>query len=945
MTPERWQKINEVFQSVLDLEPDKQKAFLEKACAEDESLRHQVETLLAANDEAGTFIGGNAAEDAGDLLDGNLHRSLTGENIGHYEIVSLLGSGGMGKVYLANDSKLNRPIAIKTIPVSYAPESDFVKRFITEAKAAANLNHANVATVYSVEQTDEDQFFITMEYVEGEPLGKLIPPGGLDQRTFLDWFTAIADALSHAHEKGIVHRDIKPNNIMITPAGTPKLLDFGLARMERSNAQGSASTLELTKTGQILGTPAYMSPEQAEGKQIDHRSDIFSFGVVMYMALTGVRPFNGDSYASVVSELMTKEPAPVSDLKPEAPYLLSRLIMKCLSKDPRYRYQSMREVRLMLSETRSALDSGASLSKPDNISYRGDRGVSLIVLYSLLGAVILLGALSGWYFLSRSSAAAPEVTKFQFTPDSSLNLNVTSSRLSPDGKSLVIPKFGNDGVRFYVRSLSSFETKPIAGTEGGNLAFFSPDSKWIAFSTKTEGLRKVSLEGGNPVTICDSCTGIRGGYWGEDNNIYSSTGKGIFAVSADGGTPRFLTEVDKSKGETEHYDPKLLPGGKALIFTAALNGTTRIGVFTIADSSSKYIEEAGQAVSPNYVDTGHIAFARGSQLMAIPFDLNSLTATGKPVLVQPGLFGMFPNVNVSENGTLLYLPSISRTNNQLVWVDRNGRETPAFEKKGDFSSPRISPDGTRVAVSFGEDIWVYDLKTKIGTRITDDGKNEIPMWSEDGESVIYSTEKDNSFAVYRKRADGTGEAEKLAENQYRIIPYSHHPTEKIISLTKADAQGNTDIVTRSLESGKTEAVVATKFREDTPRFSPDGRWLAYFSMDTGVPQIYALSLDAGRRKVPVTSDGGMFPVWSPAGKELFYRSANKFYSVTTDGSGVFNSADKKLLFEGKYLTSFDISPDGEKFLMVRDEYGTLPKTVNVVVNWSEELTRVLNSQN
>ena len=364
MTPEKWQKINEIFESVVDLDIDKKKSFIEKACGDDESLIREVESLLEANDQAGTFIGGNAAEDVGHLLRDKKAPVLTGESLGHYEIVSILGSGGMGNVYLAKDSKLDRSIAVKTLPDSFSRESNYVRRFRTEAKAAATLNHANVATIYSVEETDDNHLFITMEYVEGKPLSQMIPQNGLSQRTFLEWFIAITDALSHAHDKGVVHRDIKPNNIMITPKGAPKILDFGLAQLDKAKFSENDTTLNLTKTGQVIGTPAYMSPEQAEGKQSDHRSDIVRLGVLMYEAITGEKPFKGDNYASIVSQLMTKEPRNIAEIKPDVPYLLTRVIMKCLSKDPRYRYQSMSEIRVILREIDSAIDSGPSLSKP-----------------------------------------------------------------------------------------------------------------------------------------------------------------------------------------------------------------------------------------------------------------------------------------------------------------------------------------------------------------------------------------------------------------------------------------------------------------------------------------------------------------------------------------------------------------------------------------------------
>ncbi len=946
MTPERWQKINEVFQSAVDLKPDEQDAFLKEVCGDDESLRQQVKTLLAANDEAGNFINENAAKDAAHLLTLKSSPDLLGDKLCHYEIISVLGSGGMGKVYLARDSKLNRSVAVKTLPYSFSKESDYVKRFQTEAKAAANLNHPNVATVYSVEETDDHQTFITMEYIEGKPLNEMIPTGGLDVRTFLEWFIAITDALGHAHEKGIVHRDIKPGNIMITPSGIPKILDFGLARIDKAKISEHHSTLSLTKTGQILGTPTYMSPEQAKGKDADHRTDIFSLGVVMYEAVTGEKPFKGDNYASIVSNLLSREPKNISDLKPDVPFLLSRLIMKCLNKEPHFRYQSMDEVRVILREINSAIASGASLSKPEPfISTRSEK-ISTFFLYGLIGLLSLVSIFALWQWLSTDQAGEKGVAKFIIGHPQSSGLGVMNSKISPDGKNLLFQSYRNSGVRFYLRALDSFEAKPIAGTEGGHIGFFSPDGKWIAFTTISDNIKKVSIEGGSPVTVCESCPSDRTGFWGADNNIYFSSSKGLLRVSADGGgKPEQLTTINKEKGESEHYYPQLLPGGKNVLFTVGGSDGSKTGVLSLLDKKWNYIEEMGESGSGKYVSTGHIIFARGRQLMALAFDPETLEAADKPTLIQPDLFEMAPNIQISENGTLIYLAAISRTENQIVAVDRNGNVTPVLDRKGDFASPKYSPDGTRLTVTYNDDIWVYDIKTGTGNRITDEGKSEIPIWSLDGGSVIYATRDDDQYIIYEKNSDGTGEAREIYKSDKRVSPYSIHPTENVLALSVLNHQGNSGIIAKSLNDGTTKDVVSTRFREDTPRFSPDGKWLLYFSMDTGRPQIYARPWGREGEKIPVTKEGGMFPVWSPDGRELFYRNAGKIYLLSVNASQNFEVLSKTLLFEGKYLTSFDVSPDGQNLLMVKDEHGTLPTVVNVVLNWTEELKQKMNTSN
>ena len=843
MTPERWQKINEVFQSVVELETEDRRAYLDRACDGDESLRGQVETLLAANEDAGTFMAGNAAEDVGHLLEDD-SRTLSGQSLGHYDIISELGSGGMGRVYLAHDSKLNRPIAVKTLPVSFSGKEDYVKRFQTEAKAAATLNHPNIATVFSVEETDEHNLFITMEYVEGKSLNRMIPSGGLDLRTFLEWFISIADALAHAHAKGIVHRDIKPGNIMITQAGNPKILDFGLARIDKTTELHEDSTL--TKPGQVLGTPAYMSPEQAEGKQTDYRTDIFSLGVLMYECITGRKPFTGDNYASVVSALLTKDPQNIAEIKPDVPYLLSRLIMKCLRKESRYRYQSMDEVRVILTEIESAFGSGASLASSGTYPLSKPSGVSPNLLYAAFGVIALLALFAGWTWFSRSTNDDKLVQRFSIHSERPTNISVLDAKISPDGKNLILNDSSSREDHLYIRSLDSFEIRLLEGTDDHEVPFFSPDGTWVGYTTRSDKIKKIPIEGGTPVTICEACPSIRSGHWGDDGWIYYSSNKGLQRVSSDGGKPEELTQVDSEKGENNHYMPQLLPDRETVLFSIGRSDHPKLAILSLADNKWSYIEEAGKAWFGKYVSTGHIIFARGKQLMVLPFDLGTRNVTGKATFALPDLFAMAPNIEISENGTLIYLPTISRTDNQVVWVDRFGNATPAIEEKGDFNAPRLSPDGSRIAVERDDDIWVYELRTGGKIRITSDGKNEIPIWSRDGKWIYYGSEKDTVFAVHRKSANGTGEAEEITSGKYRLRPYSISP-DNVLTVAANNKEGIV-IEALTLEDKKRRVIIGTKYREDTPRFSPDGKWLAYFFDGNGEPADLCASLERFRTK-------------------------------------------------------------------------------------------------
>jgi serine/threonine-protein kinase len=943
MTPERWQKINEVFQSVVELESGEQQAFLEKACAEDDSLRQQVETLLAANAEAGTFIAGNAAKDVAHLLQNRNETTLSGQNLRHYEIVSILGTGGMGKVYLARDSKLNRSVAVKTLPDLFSTQPNFVKRFQTEAKAAATLNHPNVATIYSVEETDDNKFFITMEYVEGKPLNSMIPAGGLDLRTFLEWFISLADALTHAHEKGIVHRDIKPSNIMITPAGVPKILDFGLARIDNSKVSGDDSTLHLTKTGQVLGTPAYMSPEQAKGEQADHRSDIFSLGVVMYEAITGERPFKGDNYASIVSELMTKEPPTVEQIKPDIPYLLSRLIMKCLNKEPRYRYQSMNEVLVLLRETRSAIESGASLSRPAPALLSRSNTFSRGLLFGAIALLTLLSGFAVWQWFRSNASEKSSVIRFSVSPPPGTELSIFEAKITPDGKNIIFPSRQQGIEPLFIRPLDKFEARPLEGTDGGKFPFLSPDGKWLGFTSRTKGIKKIPIEGGVALTICDTCEMTLGGSWSENDTIVFADNTGLYKVSADGGTPEKLTTINKENDERSHNTPQILPDGKNVLFTIDTNDKSKPAIVSLEKKEIRYLKDIGEAWKAKYLPTGHLIFARDKQLMAMAFDLQTLEITGQPIPIIGDIYSFSPNFQITDNGTLVYLPVIKMTDNFLTLIDRNGEGKPAIDKKGDFSSPRISPDGKRIAAKLDDDIWVYEIESGRGIRITSEGKSVIPLWSLDGRSIIYSTENESSWAVYKKNADGTGEAEMLTSGDKQYHAYSIHPTENLLALTTFTSTGNTDIVTINLADKVQKAIIASPFKEDTPRFSPDGKWIAFHSMETGKSQIYVQPWGEEGTRVPLTKDGGMFPVWTKNGKEIIYRRGNKFFSSEIQTAPEFKVISERMLFEGNYLTSYDVSPDGEKFLMVKNEHGIFPKHLNVVVNWMEEFKQILSS--
>jgi Tol biopolymer transport system component/predicted Ser/Thr protein kinase len=946
MTPERWEQIGRLYHAALELKSDQRAAFLDQACAGDQALRREVESLIAADEQAGDFIAAPALKDAAGLVTVEETALLKEQSLGHYQILSPLGSGGMGEVYLAKDSRLGREVALKTLPPVFASDANRLQRFQTEAKAAATLNHPNIATIYSVEEIN-GRHFITMEYVAGQPLDGLLPKAGLALEAFLEWFLPLADALAHAHEKGIIHRDIKPGNIMVTPHGVPKILDFGLARIDRTVAEitGESQTPRLTQEGQVLGTPAYMSPEQAEGKPVDHRSDIFSFGVVMYEALTGQRPFKGNSYASIVSELLKEEPPAVSELKPRTPFLLARLIQQCLRKDCRHRYQTMREVRTLLAEAQAEAEAGMVIA-PSGAAVAGKPViVSRPLLIGLMIVAALLAGLAIWSLLLSGQPEAKPITRFALSPPPGQQSSLSEAQLSPDGKHLVFASRRGGLTQLFLRPLDQFEARPIPGTDDARRPFFSPDGEWIGFFTGEDKLRKVPVAGGAPLTICDGCETAFETHWGVDDTIIVADTKGLYRIAAGGGKPERLTSVDEAKGEKTHRAPQLLPGGRGALFTVETTKGSRLAALSLATRQWRELAEAGEAAYGQYLATGHVVFARSKQLLAAPFDPAQLVITGPAVTVLDGVFAPSPNFRVAGNGTLVYLPDTAMQNNALVWVDRQGQATPLLENRANYRSPRLSPDGRRVAVQVDSEIWIYEVETGRGLRLTFEGDNQSPIWTPDGQRVVFASNRNGVWHLYQRAADLSSEAEKLISSEYRHLPYSWHPAGQLLALAAIYSTSNSDVLMWSAQNNKTAAFVSSPFIEDTPRFSPDGRWLAYFSIESGKVEVYVQPHPGPGGKVPISRGGGMFPVWSRDGRELFYRQGSRLYAVTVKTAPGFTAGAPRALFEGRYLTSYDVAPDGQRFVMVRNEQGSLPSQVYVVLNWTEELKRLMPAGN
>jgi len=885
---------------------------------------------------------------------------MIGKTLSHYKVIEKIGQGGMGEVYRAEDTNLSREVAIKVLPEQFTQDPQRLARFEREAKLLASLNHPNIAAIYGLEEADGVRF-LALELVPGETLQERVAKGPLPVEEALEVCRQIAEGMEAAHEQGVIHRDLKPANVKVTPEGKVKILDFGLAKAFEAEppltdiSQSPTLTEEMTRAGVILGTAAYMSPEQAKGKPVDKRADVFAFGAVLYELLTGKRAFEGETITETIAKVLESEPK--WELLPEnTPWNVRNLLRRCLTKDPHDRLDGIAnvriEIKLALEEPAAELPTGAA-SAAQPARQRWVMTVGLVVL------ALAVGGMATWFFIQPSSPEQP-LNRFvtRLSPPVVLRTGLSNAlAISPDGRHFVYRGVGEGGNRLYLRSLDDFVDKPIPGTESvSGTPFFSPDGKSIGFFANNK-LKKMSLAGGSPITLCDALSGGRSGDWFANTIVFGATlpsGQGLYQVSADGGEPEMLATVNLDEGEEVYGFPEFLPDGKDFLFTIGSSSGYQTALLSLETGEQKLLlENARQA---RYLSTGHLGYGQGAtgNLMAAPFDLDVLEVTGDSVPVVQGVRQSTPgsvDYAISDNGTLVYVPSTSTggLNRTLVWVDRQGLATPLIEDRQAYGRPRLSPDGQRVAVGVqsgaNQDIWIYDIGRGTRMRLTVEGNNTSPVWTPDGTRVTFSSNRDGPQNLYWKPADGSGQAELLLNmnSLNTLIPTSWSPDGDTLAFY--DTSGARDIWALPLE-GDASSFVATAFNERSPMFSPDGRWLAYVSNESGRDEVYVQPYPGPGGKWPISTEGGTELRWSADGRELFYRLGDKMMVVEVQSEPAFTSGRPQLVFEGPYLTdlfatsNYDISPDGQRFLMIKEEEGQQDQ-INVVLNWFEELKRLV----
>ena len=1030
------ERVTAVFEAAVLLEPAERLSFVREACADDLALRREVESMLADVDQP-VMIDRPVDEAIADLM-GNDTPVVDGAQFGPYRMESLLGAGGMGAVYRATDTVLGRQVAIKILPADVATDPEWVARFRREAQALAALNHPNVGAIYGFEALDGragSAFGLVLELVEGATLAEKLTAGPLPVKEALAIAQQVAEALDAAHLRGIVHRDLKPGNIKVRDDGTVKVLDFGLATVtpsENADERGvdvarrdsSASpmiTPAITTTGIILGTAAYMSPEQAKGNPVTRTTDIWALGCVLYEMLTGTVPFKGESTTETLALIVRGEPA--FHLLPSiTPQQVRTLLRHCLEKEQRRRWPDAGSLRIAIEDARTAstdVGTPAALTRPLN-------GRRTIVSAFVVVAAAALSALGAWRMARQEPPRAVARVLIGVSPASQIarTLEVPNARpfrsaiaLSLDGQSLAfigaLPEGAKDTSRppaasvstartrvrqLYLRRMDQLQATPVAGTEWAESPFFSPDGQWVGFwqpasdTLQSGELKKLPLAGGPIVTICR--TALPAGFsWGPNGRIIFANhgGGGLWQVTDAGGTPEALTTPDSARGELSHRLPHVLPDGRSMLFTIQRSpggwDDTQVAIRSFVTGEQQLLVEG--AADARYVTSGHVVYARMGTLLAQPFDATRLEITGKPVGV---IDGVMHDVNspftignsgaaqfsVASNGTLAYLPGGAAPEGEYipVWVDRSGVDTEVgIPSRSVGGRPRLSPDGRRIAFPVLEGIGIFDLARQSFQILTSSawgapairGAPELRFveWHPDGERVTF-TGVDGD--LYWMRADGGGEAERLAANDANArsaprvqVPTSWSADGRTLIFTQrlgSTASVNRDIWTLTLGDTAPAArpVLVSAADEASAELSPDGRYLAYQSNQSGRSEVYVQPFPGSGRRELLSTDGGAQPVWAPDGRELYYRASGpgpmmRMMAVDVTLGKVFTAGRPRVLWEamrarypgGTGGRTYDVSPDGRRFLMLQQRNSApQPPVTHVVLvqNWLEELKRL-----
>jgi serine/threonine protein kinase len=899
-----------------------------------------------------------------------------GTKLGPYEIIGSLGAGGMGEVYRARDTKLGRDVALKVLPDLFVHDAERLARFRREAHVLASLNHPNIATIYGLEES-AGTLALAMELVEGSTLAERLAQGsglktqGLPLDEALPIAKQIADALDAAHDKGIIHRDLKPANIKLRPDGTVKVLDFGLAKaLDPTSQAGDASYLansptmsaDGTRAGVILGTAAYMSPEQARGKPVDKRADIWAFGCVVYEMLTGSMPFTGETITDILGAIVKSDPD-WNALPDSTPAAIRTLLRRCLHKEREKRLRDVADARMEIDDALSTPTPRPATQAPAVVSTRLARRERL----AWVGAVVVIALVAGVVvtrFLRRP-AADEGLVRFAIPPPENASFNnvgalgtVPSPALSPDGRRLAFVAVGPNGTTsLWVRALDSLAAQLLPGTENASLPFWSPDGRSLGFFADRR-VKKIDLSGGTPQTLADASGPFNsGGTWNRDNTIVFSpnTSSPLYRVPAGGGPAVPATTLDAAQQESAHLWPRFLPDGRHFLYLVRSAKPDRAGIF-VGSLDASLSNRLVAANSPAIYASGYLLFVAGTDLMAQPFDATTLTTSGTPVRVADRLqvnqaLAAYSGFTASDVNTMAYrtggLPLA-----ELIWFDRTGRPVGQLGRPASYGVLALSPDGTRVAVNLNveggnNDVWVLDVARATPQRLTSNRASLIPVWSPDGDRVVYRFDGDGPGDLYEMRASGLASGDVLFKSNTFKNPTDWSSDGRFVAFETASPKTNTDVWILPMANGRTPfAFLQSEFNEYQGRISPDGRWIAYVSDENGPPEVYVQSFPKPGGKWQISTAGGADPRWRRDGRELFFISADrKLMAVDIQADATFRSGLPHALFDVKVSglvdlrTHYGVAADGKRFLVQQVTESTAASPITVVLNWTAALTK------
>ena len=981
---ERWQEIERIYHAARELDGSERATFLAKACAGDAVLRSQVELMLAQAERAADFLETPAIEVAAEVIAKERQwphppkATLEIERmIAHYQLAGKIGEGGMGKVYRARDTKLHRDVALKVLPEAMARDAQRMARFEREARMLASLNHPNIAAIHGIEESNGVRALV-MELVEGETLeakingeGSALPrePKGLHCQDALPIARQIAEALEYAHERGVIHRDLKPANIKITSEGAVKVLDFGLAKvLTPSDPSATGDTAEspglttiATMPGTLLGTAAYMSPEQAKGYRVDRRCDVWAFGCVLYEMLSGRKAFQGETISDVLAAVITKEPD-WALLPKSTPLPIQRLIYRCLQKDLRQRLQAIGDARVVIEETMAGVEAGDAIfgersttAIPEGRRPRVQRALPWAVGI-LIGAT--LAGLTVWRALNSPTPAlqaisasidAPAGSSFRFVGFES------GFALSPDGQRLAYIAANREGrTALWVRPLDSPIAQPLQGTEGAASPFWSPDSKFIGFFSGGQ-LKKVEASGGSPATICEASLfrGI-GGTWSQEGDILfgSWSDHPIYRVSEKGGTPVAVTQLDTARKERTHRWPYFLPDGRHFLYFGGdpyappESGINGIFAASLDSKQTKFLVQANSGAA---YASGYLLFLQGATLMAQRFDLQRLKLEGDAFPLAEGVLfndlfskGQF---SVSNNGLVAYASSSQGSGLKLELFDRSGKRLGAVPDKNAYCCVQFSPDGRKVAydaISGGKrDLWVYDFVRNTKIRLTFGIQNVgTSTWSPDGRHIIFSSNRDGLFGLYEKAADGSGAEETvLPPSEGAKFPWSWSQDGKYVSYLYFSPAAGAHLWILPLAGDRKPfrfSQSPLSLSETVGYFSPDGKWLAYQS-EAGQPEIYAAAFPGAESRYQISTNGGYGLKWGWDGKEIFYISLDNqlvAVPVTEAGQSLEIGTPHPLFNVDDYAMGsiFDVTADGRRLIVTTFD-DQVARPITLLIHW------------